>query len=59
MAIKKSRDRLVQVFDEFIKGKASRADLAAAASHYDQVTRVKLPPVMRQLLDVMQQGVRK
>ena len=55
MAIKKSRDQLVRVFAEYIDGKASRADLALAASHYDKVTRVKLPPVMRQLLDEMVQ----
>ena len=56
MAKKKSRDRLVEALANFIGGNASRADLAAAAIHYDQVTRVKLQPALRQLLDVMKQA---
>lgn len=53
MAVKKSRDRLVQELRRFIEGNASRQELAAAAAHYNRVTRVKLQPALRQLVDVM------
>jgi hypothetical protein len=57
MAVKKPRDRLAETASRFIEGKASREELAEAAAHYDRVTRVKLQPALRQLIDVMKQKI--
>jgi len=51
--MKKSRNRLVETLKRFIEGDASRKELAEAAMHYDRMTRVKLQPALRQLVDIM------